>query len=186
MTNDEKGTHMKKYVAICSTLAALAWAGVAAADTPQGKLTGSATFGAFSLTIGTPITDGGTSYVGLRNDKSGNCAGDAGTVIFSGVTFNILCAHYVASSLDGTGPKMRFTWGFPIAAGTALPVFRISDGGPNLADDKVAWTPTGFPVNDVPYVQQWVNVGRVGVEWANPWAFQTLSGGTGFTITSAQ
>ena len=36
---------MKKYVAICAALAALAWAGVAAAATPQGKLTGQATIG---------------------------------------------------------------------------------------------------------------------------------------------
>ena len=72
---------MKKYVAICGTLAALAWVGVAAATTAQGKLTGSAAITVGEFTVTTTIVDGGTSYVGLENDKSGNCSGDSGAVL---------------------------------------------------------------------------------------------------------
>jgi len=54
---------MTKWVAICTTLVALAWVGVAAADTLQGKLTGSTT----DFTITTPITDASTSFVGNEN-----------------------------------------------------------------------------------------------------------------------
>jgi hypothetical protein len=177
--------HMKKYVAICATLVALAWVGVAAAATPQGKLTGSASYGV-NLTIVTPIIDGGTSYVGLENDKSGNCDGDTGSVMLGSTTYSILCAHFVASSRDGSGPKMRFTFGIPVGPVTATPVYRISDGGPNLADDKLAYTPTGFPGNNIPLAEKWVNEGRVGAGWDIPWAFQTLVSGTGYTITASQ
>jgi hypothetical protein len=177
----------KKYMAICGAVAALAWVGVATAATPQGKLTGGAVFGGGSgLTIVTPIIDGGTSYVGLENDKSGNCNGDSGSVMYFGGVRDILCAHYVAASRDGSGPKMRITFGFPVGPYLATPVFRISDGGPNLADDKLAWTPSNFPCCDVTYVSKWVNEGRVGAAWSTPWAFQTLTGGAGYTITSAQ
>ena len=86
---------MKKYVAICATLTALAWVGVAAAATSQGTLSGSATItpngtNTFTFGIGTPVIDGGTSYVGLENDLSGNCDGDSGTVDVGGFTASIV------------------------------------------------------------------------------------------------
>jgi len=176
---------MKKYVALCATLAALAWAGVAAADTPQGKLTGAATWSGDSLTVVTPVIDGGTNYVGKENDYSGNCEGDSGTVMYFGAVRNIACAHFIAASRDGSGPKMRLTFGIPVGPFTASPVFRISDGGSNLADDKLAWTPSGFPDN-LTAASNWVNLGRVGIGWSIPWAFQPLTGGTGFTVTASQ
>src|SRR5262245_49563569 len=91
---------MKKYVAICSVLAALIWVGVAAADTPQGSLAGSALIGpaGFEIFVSFGVIDGGTSYVGQPNDKSGNCDGDSGIVNYDGSTYPVACAHYVAIS----------------------------------------------------------------------------------------
>jgi hypothetical protein len=40
-TYEQEEREMKKYLAICGALVALAWMGVAAAATPQGKATGS-------------------------------------------------------------------------------------------------------------------------------------------------
>jgi len=57
---------MKKYMAICATLVALAWAGVAAAATPQGQLTGGAfvnSSGIIPWFVSSPVIDGGTSFV---------------------------------------------------------------------------------------------------------------------------
>ena len=107
----------KKPVATCATLAVLVWVGVAAAATPQGKLTGTGTFVGLraSLAITTTITDGGENAVGLENDRSGNCTGDSGQVFFVGLSFPVFCAHYVAHSRDGSGPKMRFA--FPTGVG---------------------------------------------------------------------
>src|SRR5262245_25271004 len=96
---------MRKFALLALLAAGLVVPGVAAADTAQGKLTGSGDL----LTIATPVIDGGTSYVGLENDKSGDCSGDTGSVALPGeVAETVVCAHFVASSRDGSGPKMRF------------------------------------------------------------------------------
>src|SRR5262245_2522775 len=116
---------MKKHVAICATLAALAWAGVAAADTPQGKLTGGAFIGGnMPWEIVSPSIDGGTSFVGLENDKSGNCNGDSGSIGPGSVFVNVVCADYIASSRDGSGAKMRLAIPFN-PFGTLYKVIRI-------------------------------------------------------------
>jgi hypothetical protein len=173
---------MKKYVAICATLAALAWVGVAAADTPQGKLTGSApVIGLGTVAITTPILDGGTSYVGRENDKSGNCTGDSGAVTLGGVEETIVCAHFVASSRDGSGPKMRFAALDPESNGDCYFVFRISDGG---STDK-------FGVNlgaicdpgALALAEAIVNEGFIGGSGVNDWVISTLDG---YTITASQ
>ena len=132
--------HMTKYVALCGIVSALVWAGVAAAATPQGQLTGTAAFGCCTIpgiSVTTTVIDGGTSSVGLENDRSGNCAGDSGVVQGPGpggsdISHTIRCAHYVASSRDGSGPKMRFAYTFFEPAGNfySVVVYRISDGGP--------------------------------------------------------
>jgi hypothetical protein len=75
---------------------ALAGSSVAAADAAQGKLTGDATVGTplvLTLHVITTVVDGGTSYVGTENDRSGNCNDDSGSVFvgFSGRTFNVVC-----------------------------------------------------------------------------------------------
>lgn len=148
---------MKKYMAICGAVAALAWVGVAAAATPQGKLTGTA---GVALVIGTPITDGGTSFVGLENDKSKSCNGDAGSVSILGTSFqNVLCAHYVASSRDGSGPKMRFA-STNLFIPDCYDVWRITDGTPVGLSDTVFGAPglvCGFD-----QARAWVNKGAIG------------------------
>jgi hypothetical protein len=167
---------MKKYVAICATLVALAWVGVAAAATPQGKLTGSAavTF-AGPLTITTPVLDGGTSYVGLENDKSGNCTNDTGAVTIIGLPAPIVCAHFVASSRDGSGPKMRFAFQNPTNTNCYY-VYRISDGG---ATDKVG----GIYVCSIDLARSAVNMGTTGGGLGIPWIFTTVDG---YTVTASQ
>jgi hypothetical protein len=166
---------MKKAVAICATLVALAWVGVAAAATPQGKLTGSATVFGGTFTISTAVIDGGTSYVGLANDKSGNCDGDSGSVI-AGTTVTVVCAHYVASSgCCNTGsPKMRFA--VPNAAG-GYSIVRITDNG--ASPDTFA-----FGVTDTfEQARAWVNKGARG-GGGGAWAFGGVTGD--YTITASQ
>jgi hypothetical protein len=166
---------MKKFIALCGVSATLAWAGIAAADTPQGKLTGSANLGGIGLlTITTTITDGGTSFVGAGNDKSGNCNGDSGAVSFPAFPASIICAHYVASSLDGSGPKMRFAYPNPLIAG-CFDVWRISDGGAGGTDKVGGASACAAPS----IIQTWVNQGLFGTGLAaslNPWFFPTVTG----------
>ena len=171
---------MRKFALLAVLAAALAVPSVAAAATPQGKLTGSATLGGFGeLTITTAILDGGTSYVGLENDRSGNCSGDTGAVTYNSAPATISCAHFTASSRDGSGQKMRFAFqepGFP----SCYSVFRVSDGG---ATDKVG----GISLcgNFASYVaQQIVNVGLVsGAGAGSLWTFSTVDG---YTVTASQ
>jgi len=172
---------MKKYMAICATLVALAWAGVATAAAPQGRLTGSATIVSLvaTLTITTPVLDGGTTYVGLENDKSANCSGDTGTVTLAGISKTIVCAHFVAASADGSGPKMRFaiqSLGDP----TCYYVFRISDGG---ATDKVGVLGI-CGSNALGVVKAIVNKGSLGGGgFINGWTLSTVDG---YTVTPIQ
>jgi hypothetical protein len=171
--------HMKKYVAVCATLAALAWVGVAAAAAPQGQLTGSATLGIPFLgpfAIGAPVTDGGTSYIGLENDKSGNCNGDSGTIIRVD-TFTVVCAHYVASSgCCNTGnPKMRFA--FPYGGG--YNVIRITDNGASPDTFAAGGTDT------FAHARAWVNKGTLGCGCGAVFFYGSLEEGN-FTITASQ
>ena len=162
---------MKQYVAICSTLAALVWAGVAGAATPQGKLTGTGTFAGIraSLAITTTITDGGDNAVGLENDRSGNCTGDSGQVFFVGLSFDVFCAHYVAQSRDGSGPKMRFA--FPAGVGF-YSIWRISDGGAQ-PDKAAVGTATSLAE-----ALAWVNTGAIGSgHLFSTWDFQPVTNG---------
>ena len=100
---------MRKFALLALLAAALAVPSIAAAATPQGHLTGSANLNGGAL-FPVDVTDGGTSYVGLENDRSGNCDGDSGTVTLGVTTESVLCAHFVASSrrLNTGSPKMRF------------------------------------------------------------------------------
>ena len=112
---------MKKVVTtIAVFIAALSLAGVAAAATPQGKLTGEIKFhpsddpfgDIHKVTITSPILDGETQYVNVANDKSGDCDGDVGTVEIQynhggGTTsYPITCAHFSSSP----SPTMTFSW----------------------------------------------------------------------------
>ena len=160
---------MKKSVAICSAVVALAWVGVAAAATPQGKLTGTGNFNGLraTLAITTTITDGGENAVGLENDRSGNCTGDSGQVSFVGLSFSVFCAHYVAHSRDGSGPKMRFA--FPAGVGF-YSIWRISDGGAQ-PDKAAVGTATSLAE-----ALAWVNTGAIGSGHPfSTWNFQPVT-----------
>ena len=105
---------MMKLALLVLVAAALAAPSIAAADTPQGQLNGAANVGADAFLTTSTVLDGGMSYVGAENDLSGSCAGDSGQFLFgrpgSARLFDVVCAHYVASSkCCPTGaPKMRF------------------------------------------------------------------------------
>jgi hypothetical protein len=176
---------MKKYLVICGMLAALTWVGVAAAATPQGKLTGAAFLagmGQFDITA--PILDGGTTYLGLENDNSGSCSNDSGTTLLAGfLPEPVVCAHFVASSRDGSGPKMRFAFRDPESINPGCyDIFRISDAGAR-GTDKVG---VGFTCS-LALAQAWVNKGYIGkgvVVGVNPFVYLTVTGD--YTITASQ
>ena len=175
---------MRKFALLSLVVVALAAPGIAAAATPQGKLTGSATFGALgTLTISTtnPVIDGGTDFVGLENDKSGNCAGDSGTVIVSGVfTLNVVCAHFIASSgCCNTGnPKMRFAY----QTLSNYVVARVTDNGGNNTDTFARGT-----TDTLAHARAWVNkgaIGGLGISWpSGPPSVVTMGN---YTVTAAQ
>ena len=173
---------MKKVALLALLAAALAVPSIADAATPQGKLTGSAAItGVGQVTITTTITDGGVDYVGLENDKSGNCTGDSGALTIGSVAESIVCAHFVASSRDGSGPKMRFAIQNPATAECYV-VSRISDGGAQ-GTDKVGVANICSPIA-LALAKAWVNVGPVGAGFGgfgNPWLFSPLTSG-GFTV----
>ena len=123
-----------------------------------------------------PVIDGGTSYVGLENDKSGNCNGDSGTMLIRGDVFPVACAHYVASSRDNGHPKMRFAFqGF----GDDYQGVRITDNG--QSGDTVAFSPAFLTFAQA---RAWVNKGAIGGAGGS-WFFQTLTSAD-YTVTAAQ
>jgi len=167
---------MKKYVAICATLVALVWVGVAAATVgPQGKLTGSASVNGLAVSITTTITDGGMNFVGLENDKSGNCDGDSGVITIGRTAMNVPCAHYVASSRDGAGAKMRFAY----QQGSGYIPARITDSasGDTFKIDLPAAEVT------LAQAQAWVNLGLVGSGSSPTFAWQLLTPMTSSTFS---
>ena len=175
---------MKKFALLGLLAAALAVPSIAAATVaPQGKLTGSASLlGPGTLVITTAVLDGGTDplYVGKANDKSGNCSGDTGSVTFNGTLETVVCAHFIAASRDGSGPKMRFAFLDPSNASCYV-TFRISDGG---ATDKVGAQDLcgGDPLASA---QQVVNTGLVGAGFlVSSWEFPTVTGD--YTVTASQ
>jgi hypothetical protein len=183
---------MKKFALFALLAAALAVPSIAAAATPQVKLTGSAVFSnSPAISVTTPIIDGGTSYVGLENDRSGTCAGDSGQVditlpVFGIQSFPVECANYVTSSRDGSGPKMRFA--VLIAdpsGGIEVGVYRISDNGSGPDKAAVGSVHAGNLTTARQIQTSWVNTGAIGSGHASAWQFQTLTSGD-FTIAAAQ
>ena len=173
---------MKKCVATCAMLAVFVWVGVAAADAPQGKLTGDSltSLAGLAYIFAWDIIDGGTSYVGLENDYSGNCGGDSGSVTVPGGTVNIVCAHYVASSdcCNFGSPKMRFAYPDPVLAGYR--VVRITDNRNKTDTVAVAL------VSTLPEAQAWVNTGAIGSgHAAQGWTFGSQIRGD-WKITASQ
>ena len=169
---------MRKLALLALLAAALAVPCVAAAATPQGKLTGSATIGGGLLEqITTPVIDGGTTFVGLENDNSGNCDGDTGAISENGFAAAVVCAHFVAhSGCCNTGsPKMRFAW---LGLGGYV-VVRITDNG--AAGDTFGFT----NASTLAQATAIVNKGVSGGHSANPWSFLGLTAGD-YTITASQ
>lgn len=162
---------MRKFALVALIAAALAVPGIAAAAAPQGKLTGSATiFGApFPVSANDPVIDGGTSYVGLENDQSGNCNGDSGSIMQGSFTLAVVCAHYVASSkcCNPGSPKMRFA--FANVAGYT--VVRITDNG--ASGDTFAFQ----MVDTLEQARAAVNKGWRGGGVGGSWAFASTVDG---------
>jgi hypothetical protein len=139
---------------------ALALVGGASAATPQGHLSGSASLttgiGIFAITITSTVSDGETVNVALRNDKSGVCDGDTGTLDVGVGTFthifpSIVCAHY-------TGRGMAFDFLDNLSFHSYVVVF-IVDGSP----DKIfIGTTNGTTAADATLAMKWVNLGWQG------------------------
>jgi hypothetical protein len=166
---------MRKFALLALLAAALAVPSIAAAATPQGHLTGSANLNGGAL-FTVDVTDGGTSSVGLENDRSGNCDGDSGTVTLGVSTESVLCAHFVASSrgLNTGSPKMRFA--IQNTGTDFYAVFRITDNG--ASTDTVAVGAT----DSLAAAEAWVNMGAIGSGAGGAWQFATLTSGN-YTIT---
>ena len=173
---------MRKFALLALAAAALAVPSIAAADTAAGKLTGSATFGGNTFQITSTVVDGGTSSVGLENDKSGTCVGDSGTIVINLLTVSVACAHYVASSHDNGNPKMRLAY----SIGPGYQIARIADNGPVNQDTGLS--PDTFAIGQVlvsaAQARDWVNKGAIGSGVGFGWAYQgPLDTGGDYTIT---
>jgi hypothetical protein len=100
---------MKRLFRVLAFLAAAIVVSAAAAATPQGHLSGAASLASnhagITRVVAHKVSDGETVFVGLKNDRSGDCDGDTGTLTIkhggSATTYNVLCAHYVANFAMG-------------------------------------------------------------------------------------
>ena len=167
----------KKFALLAVVAAALAVPSVPPPrQLPQGSLVGVGSIGgATPFDFNATVLDGGTdaTYIGKENDRSGNCDGDSGSVLINGAAmFNIVCAHFVASSrcCNVGSPKMRFAWGSP----GAFDVVRITDNGLNLPAPTDTFA-VGF-VNTLAEAIAWVNTGAVGSFHASGWEFSASAG----------
>ena len=169
---------MKTVVTICGTcVAALAFAGLAAAATPQGHLTGSAKFNGsifitpfaggdaiHKITITSTISDGETVYVNTNNDPSGDCDGDVGAIEVqynNGIlareraTYTIDCAHFSGGNhmmVSYTDTALGEVCGCD-----AHVVFRVQ-GRPLGTDDVLSYGTETSATRAL----QWVNLGSDG------------------------
>jgi len=169
---------MRKFGLLAVLAAALAVPSIAAADTPQGTLSGAESLIGFAgYTIFPDVKDGGTSYVGAENDFSGNCDGDTGGVLINGVASTVVCAHYVAASgcCDAGRPKMRFA----VQVGTKYRITRITDNTSGTAD----YAHVDTLVDTFDQARDCVNRGiQSSLCKIGPW-HSFASGGGGFTVT---
>jgi hypothetical protein len=169
---------MKRYAVLLAALAALALAGGASAAAPQGHLDGSVSLqpnigiGGF---IVSGISDGETSFVAVKNDKSNDCNGDTGGIsVFyddvSNADYSIVCAHYTG------GAGMAFDY-FDTKLNTFVVVF-VADGLPH---DRVY---VGATTNGT-LALQWVNRGWAGSGARTlGLAFPELYAAEGLTVTA--
>jgi len=137
-------------VILCGILASVAYAA-----TPQGKLTGGASFTIASeqierVVINTTVQDGETVYVNKNNDYSGDCDGDTGdlNITFTdshSVTVPVLCAHFS----NGTAKTGNFSLYFVNPVTEHDVVLRILDRGQNVGGDKVEYSVASSPANAI-------------------------------------
>lgn len=166
---------MKKIALLALLATALAVPSIAAADVPKGSLGGVGLLnsgGGPNFQLGIGALDGGTSYVGKENDRSGNCSGDSGTVVVNGaVSLPVVCAHFVSSSRCCPGsPKMRIAYG----NGPSYTVLKVVDNGiPNAAGQSPDTVASGN-VNSLADAQSWVNTGAIGSGHPSGWMPLTL------------
>jgi hypothetical protein len=158
---------MRKVVLLVLAILSLALTGVASAADPQGSLTGAADFNWLEpiqrIEIIDPIVDGETVYVGVNNDRSGDCDGDSGTVrIIYKITNSfydsaIRCAHY-------TG-KNSMTFSFLSDNGVWM-ILRVQDKGQTAELDDFHWGYTILPVGGTgdAVMLKWVNQGYSTVQ----------------------
>ena len=162
----------RKFALLAVLAAALAVPSMAAAS--AGTLTGvGAIGGATPFDLGVGMSDGGATFFGLENDRSGNCDGDSGTVTINGaLVFNIVCAHFVASSrcCNIGSPKMRFAWD----NGSTYVVGRITDIGTKDASGQSPDTLATGVVSSLAAAKAWVNLGKVGSGAPFGWSYSTL------------
>ena len=103
---------------------------------------------------------------------------DTGTVTINGaLIFNIVCAHFVASSrcCNIGSPKMRFAWG-----SGPYNVARITDNGlnPQAPTDTFA----SGTVNTLAEAIAWVNTGAVGPAIHPGWNFRPVLIGSDYAV----
>jgi hypothetical protein len=149
-----------------AVLATLTLTGVAAAAAPQGHAITSAggvnvtaTLNITNITLpqaAPGISDGETVNVALKNDKSGDCDGDAGTLIVThtglpNTVQAIRCAHFTGSG------RMAIAF-LDLQLGTFVVLF-IVDATPDRV--YIGSTP-GFSLADGTLADKWVNLGWEG------------------------
>ena len=160
---------MRKLALLAVCVGALLVApGIAAADRRK-PLTGSPLSAALHSRSPLLRQHGGTSYVGTENDLSGSCAGDSGQVTVGGIgPFNVVCAHYVASSgcCDAGSHKMRFAF----QQAVFYEVVRITDN-PGSVDTFARGITTSLAD-----AQAWVNKGERGCHCGVTWTYVSVNG----------
>jgi hypothetical protein len=169
---------------LVAVLATLTLTGVAAAAAPQGHL--SAALGGVYVTTSINITninfvteaaDGETQNVALKNDTSGDCDGDSGSVFVThtnpipNTIAPVLCAHFTGNA------RMAFMYQDPNLSSAFVVVFVV-----DAATDRVYVGST----TDGALAVRWVNLGWKGSgAWALliPFPLVPVTGGD-FIVTA--
>jgi hypothetical protein len=160
---------MKKIAALFALLASLVLAGLASAFVGgQGYLTGGAvgingappSVNVTSLDVVSTIHDGELVNVAKKNDKSGDCDGDIGSV---GVdhddsqqtTETIVCAHYTG------GAGMAFDWHDSVWNRYVV-VYIVDRSNVEQPDRIFIGGTNGDTAADAKLAMKWVNLGWIG------------------------
>ena len=163
----------------------LAVPGIAASKTLlPATLSGSATVRAKTVEIGFGgvTADPFSTYDGAENDPSGTCDVDlrgGNTVIVNSTTFNVFCAHWVASSGCCTAGSQKMRFAYQVGP-SDYAVIRITDNAVS-ADTFALGHTTSFAD-----AQSWVNTGAKGSGHpSSAWTIRNITSGD-FVITGPQ